>query len=88
MRQFFHQFDRVDHDYAQEFNIHRLVIQAPNGFCPCVTKTENEFMMANFERIERTREKETQKNWIRAIEANHDTAYQHNPSLLEPVPNQ
>ena len=37
-----------------------------------MTKTEREFMMRNFERIERTRERETQKNWARAIDINND----------------
>ena len=52
-----------------------------------MTKTEREFMMRNFERIERTRERETQKNWARAIDINNDRDYQHNSGLLEPEPN-
>ena len=101
MRQVVHQFeqilppnpanqdidDQVVGGERSSYNIHRLDIRAPKGFCPCVTKTESEFMMRRFEMIERTRERETQKNWARAIEINNDRDYQHNLGLPEPEPN-
>ena len=71
-----------------EYNTHRLDFLIPNGYCPCVTKTEYEFVMRNFDRIEKARAKETYKNWVLAIETNNDVDPNHNSSLLEPVPNE
>ena len=72
----------------QQYNIHKLDMITPNGYCPCVTKTEKQFVMQNFDRIEKTRARENYKNYNRANEANNDVAEWHNSALLEPIPNE
>ena len=63
-------------------------MNTPNGYCPCVTKTEKTFVMANYERIEKTRARENYKNQIRANEANNDVQPWNNDAILEPIPNE
>ena len=60
----------------------------PNGYCPCVTKTEKQFVMQNFDMIEKTRARENQKNLSRAYQDNNDLEQWHNSALLEPIPNE
>ena len=63
-------------------------MNTPNGYCPCLTKTEKQFVTQNFDRIEKTRARENYKNLIRANEANNDIYEWHNEEILEPIPNE
>ena len=72
----------------QQYNIHKLDMATPNGYCPCVNKTEKHFMMQNFDRIVKTREKENQRNLKRAKEIDNDVSPWHDQELLEPIPNE
>ena len=56
----------------QPYDYHHLVKEMPIGYCPCVSNTEKKFAMENFDRIVRTREKETAKDKQRHVEANYD----------------
>ena len=46
----------------QPFDLHRLDMNTPHGFCFTVSKTEKQFVTDNFERIEQRRELENRKD--------------------------
>ena len=73
---------------ATPYNTHKLTIETPHGYCPCVSKTEHAFCEKNREKIERARAKENYRAAQRAAECNNDVGEWKNENLLEPIPNE
>jgi hypothetical protein len=78
---------RFSKPQRQNLDIHKLEMNTPHGFCPCVSKTEFKFVTDKFDKIVKQREKENEKDLKRQFEADLDIERIHNSQIPEPVPN-
>lgn len=62
-------------------------MQTPQGFCPCVSRTELKFVTDKFDKIVKQREKENEKDLKKQFEADLDVLAVHNSQIPEPLPN-
>jgi hypothetical protein len=69
------------------YDLHKLEMNTPHGFCPCVSRTELKFVTEKFDKIVKQREKENEKDLKRQFEADFDVLAAHNSNIPEPVPN-